>query len=364
MLRILGFGNVGKRLGELAEKTRVPVCAVADSSGVLTDYHALLAPSQARSVVKRAIALKSKGKKLGLVGASPDFSPLWSTKIGNGIIADCSATDSGDLLLKCLSEGNAVVLANKKALTGSSDVFSDITAHPKARWEATVGAGLPVICTAKRMLKSGDVVKQVQGQLSGTLGFLLSSLDDPNNSFSASVRKAEELGYTEPDPRDDLGGVDVARKALILTRYALGMPWVNLDDIRVEPLFPVEFASLSIADFRRRLPELDDMWKKRVASAKTRGCVVRYAATCTKDSMSVGLVEAPLGSPLAGLQGTKNLVSFESEFYPKGRETVVSGPGAGIDVTASAVLADVIEIIESVNLNEPVKWAQESVKVF
>jgi homoserine dehydrogenase len=304
--------------------------------------------------------LKSKGKKLGPVGAAPDFSALWSTKMGPGVVADCSATDSGEILLKCLSEGNGVVLANKKALTGSSDVFTDITSHPRARWEATVGAGLPVICTAKRMLKSGDVIKQVQGQLSGTLGFLLSSLDDPKNSFSESVRKAEEMGYTEPDPRDDLGGVDVARKALILTRYALGMPWVTLDDIRVEPLFPVEFASLSIAEFRRRLPELDDLWKERVASAKARGCVVRYAATCSKDSVSVGLVEAPLGTPLAGLQGTKNLVSFESEFYPEGRETVVSGPGAGVDVTASAVLADAMDIFEGVNLHESVKWAHET----
>ena len=210
MLRILGFGNVGRRVGELAERVGVPVCAVADSTGVISDNHAALtqetrwagAGGGSASAVKRAAALKKAGKKLGPVGGKPDFSALTSGRLGAGVLADCSASEGGAVLLQALENGHGVVLANKKPLTGDAQLFLDITSHPRARWEATVGAGLPVIVTARRMLQSGDVIRKVQGQLSGTLGFVLSSLDDPAKSFSDVVRKAEEMGYTEPDPRD------------------------------------------------------------------------------------------------------------------------------------------------------------------
>jgi homoserine dehydrogenase len=298
-----------------------------------------------KSSLKQVIQDKKGGKKFA---KTANVTLLDQIDGKNSVVADCSASDSSHVeLLKALDQGFGIALANKKPLTQSSEVFKTIVANPKSRWEATVGAGLPVICTTKRLLEGGDVITAVQGQLSGTLGYILSRLDDPKaGTFSDAVREAEKLGYTEPDPRDDLGGVDVARKALILARYGMGMPDLNLSDIEIEPLFPKEFATLPLAEFRKRLPELDKEWSARIASAKTKGKVLRYTGTVTTAGKPrVGLVEVDQNAPLGGLKGTLNLVSFTTKFYTEGRNLVVSGPGAGIDVTASGVAADVYELM-------------------
>jgi len=338
-LRVLGFGSVGRRAAEIAQHNGLQVSRVADSSGVA---------DVTKSSLQSLVQMKRQQQKF----AKSSATLLDKTETDKGklvsVVADCSASDStGKVLVEALSKGFGVALANKKPLTQASDIFKAIVSNPLARWEATVGAGLPVICTTKRLLDGGDDIEAVQGQLSGTLGYILSRLDDPKaGTFSDAVNEAERLGYTEPDPRDDLGGVDVARKALILARYGMKMAELNLTDVTIEPLFPKEFASLPLDDFRKRLPELDKEWSSKIQSAKSRGKVIRYTGSVSKSGKAkVGLVEVDQSSPLGGLKGTLNLVSFTTKFYTEGRNLVVSGPGAGVDVTASAVVADAYEIM-------------------
>ena len=337
-LRILGFGSVGRRAAEIAEGKGLVISRAADSTGVC---------DVSKTGLAKAIQEKKANKKFAKTAGITLFDKLASEK-GLSVVADSSASDKAhEDLIKALDNGMGVALANKKPLTQSTETFKRITSSPLARWEATVGAGLPVIVTTKRLLEGGDVITQVQGQLSGTLGYILSRLDDPKaGTFSDAVREAEKLGYTEPDPRDDLGGVDVARKVLILARYGMKMPDLQLSDIDIEPLFPKEFASLPLDVFRKRLPELDKEWSAKIEKAKQKGKVLRYTGTVSASGKPrVGVVEVDQSSPLGGLKGTLNLVSFTTKFYTEGRNLVVSGPGAGIDVTASGVVADAYELM-------------------
>lgn len=234
-------------------------------------------------------------------------------------------------------------MANKKPLTGPYEDFVKLTQNPKLiGLESTCGAGLPVIVTLQRMLKSGDTITRMEGQLSGTLGYILSALEG-GGKFSDIVREAKSLGFTEPDPRDDLSGTDVARKALILARCT-GQK-VELSDIAVEALFPSTFADLALDEFMQRLPELDADMEAKVQAAKSQGKVLRYAAVIDAN-ISVGIVAVDASNPLAGLKGTDNLVSFSSKFYETS-PTVIKGPGAGLEVTASGVLADAMSLISA-----------------
>ena len=238
-----------------------------------------------------------------------------------------------------LKENVPVALANKKPLSMELADFDTLTANRALiRFESTCGAGLPTMESLRRILDSGDHIKQVQGQFSGTLGYILSGLQE-GGKLSDIVAEAKSLGYTEPDPRDDLSGVDVARKALIIAR-CMGSR-INLSDVEIEPLFPDEFSDLSIEEFMRRLPELDEEMLGKVKAADAKGCRLRYAAVVNPDSVKVGLVEVEEGSPLAGLSGTDNLVSYQTEWYSES-PMVISGPGAGIDVTAGGVLSDIV----------------------
>ena len=153
--------------------------------------------------------------------------------------------------------------------------------------------------------------------------------------------RAKEKGYTEPDPRDDLGGVDVARKALILAR---GLGWrLELSDVNVEPLYPTELASLSVDDFMAKLPSLDADFAKRASEAKARGEALRYAATVEDGRLNVGLVSVSSSSPLGSLEGTDNLVEYYTTWYDPS-PLVVRGAGAGAGATAAGALADMVEL--------------------
>lgn len=206
------------------------------------------------------------------------------------------------------------------------------------RYEATVGAGLPIVVTTNLLRDTGDQVQRIEGGLSGTLGFLLSSIEQ-GQPYSAAVREAKALGWTEPDPRDDLGGVDVARKALILAR-TLGYQW-NLSDITIEPLYPAEFADLSIAEFMAQLEQLDPGYAQRQAEAVAQGQTLRYVAAITSEGARVGLQAVAKDSPLGSLKGPDNMVAWTTNRYQE-RPLVVRGPGAGVEVTASAVLFDLL----------------------
>ncbi len=159
--------------------------------------------------------------------------------------------------------------------------------------------------------------------------------------FSEIVREAHALGYTEPDPRDDLGGVDVARKALILAR---GLDWrLDLADVAVQGLYPAEMDKLSLRQFLDELPALDAQFAEQVQTAAAQGQTLRYAATVADHACRVGPLLVDRDSPLGRLTGTDNLVEFHTRWYSP-TPLVIQGRGAGADVTAAAVLSDIIEL--------------------
>jgi len=243
-----------------------------------------------------------------------------------------------------------VVSANKKPFAGALGTFQSLVLAPGAsarvRYEATVGAGLPVIAALSRVVGAHDGVSGISGSFSGTLGYVMSGLQE-GRPFSEVVAKAKELGYTEPDPRDDLGGVDVARKALILAR-TMGMQ-LEMDDVKVEPLYTPEMASLSVPEFMAALPTLDATFSARVAAATEKGYVLRYAASIapatasSPGSLVVGLKEVPASSPLGTLSGSDNLVEISTGWYDS-TPLVLRGAGAGTGTTAAGVLSDMLEL--------------------
>jgi len=238
-----------------------------------------------------------------------------------------------------------VVLANKRPLSGpQADVDCLFEAARcsgrRLLHEATVGAGLPVVDTIRKLLDAGDRIRAIEGCPSGTLGFLFAELGK-GRAFSSALRDAVAAGYTEPDPRTDLSGLDVARKALILARLIgyRGEP----GQIAIESLVPPELREVSAPDFLDRAAELDDRWRERVRAAAERGCALRYRVHVTSRSLAVGLAEVPLADPLANLSGTDNQFTFMTERYGDQRLSI-TGPGAGPAVTAQGIYADLLRL--------------------
>jgi aspartokinase/homoserine dehydrogenase 1 len=238
-----------------------------------------------------------------------------------------------------------LVLANKRPLADRRSVSELLWQTARARGrrilhEATVGAGLPIIDTYHKLVESGDQVERIEGLLSGTLGFVLDQLSE-GVPFSQAVKDAMDRGYTEPDPRDDLSGLDVARKALILARL-LGYPG-ELSARSVESLVPEWAQSLSKEDFLRRLEELDTGWSARVREARESGAVLRYIAQVTPSKVAVGVRAVPDSSPFARVKGSDNQLVFTTARY-KTNPLVITGPGAGAEVTAAGVLNDILRL--------------------
>ena len=268
------------------------------------------------------------------------------------VVVDCTASPKTvAALLLAMECSYQVALANKIPLTVDMEAYNRLTRAgatassstlnlAQSRWETTVGAGLPVIATLNRLVASGDAITGMAGTFSGTLGYVMTGLQE-GQPLSAIVREAHSLGYTEPDPRDDLGGIDVARKALILAR-CLGWQ-LTMDDVQVEGLYPATMDALSVDAFMEALPEIDAEFGQKVASAATEGKVLRYAATVEDGQCRVGPTVVARESPLGRLSGTDNLIEFHSTWYSP-NPLVIQGRGAGVDATAAGVLSDIVEL--------------------
>jgi homoserine dehydrogenase len=258
------------------------------------------------------------------------------------IFVDCTASDQTvPVLIDALESGFQIVLANKKPLTASQDVYRNLTHNSsQARWETTVGSCLPVITTLNRLNSCGDRVRRMAGTLSGTLGFLMSGLQE-GQTFGQLVRNAHRDGATEPDPRDDLSGMDVARKALILAR-GIGLE-LEMSDVKVDGLLPDEERQTSIERFLSGLDRLNSSFESRMKAALQKGRTLRYLAVVEKGCCSVGLFEIPLQSPLGQLKGNDNLLEIHSRIFNP-QPLVIQGRGAGVEATAAGVLSDVIEL--------------------
>ncbi|HUX36685.1 MAG TPA: hypothetical protein VMV44_02165 [Rectinemataceae bacterium] len=258
------------------------------------------------------------------------------------LLVDVTSSDeTGTLLLAALDRGLSVATANKLPLAGKQDFFDRLTSTPRFLYEATVASAVPVIETCLGLLRNGDKVDAFTGALSGTIGFLMTGLED-GKPFSRLVKTAMERGYTEKDPRADLGGEDVARKALILAR-TLGRR-LEFADIALQALVPTSLSLLSVEDFLEALPGLDRDFAQRVAKARAASQALRYAAAMDEGGVAVGPVAVPKGSALGSLRGNDNLLAISSMHYPE-LPLVLQGRGNGVEAAAAAVHGNIIELL-------------------
>ena len=270
----------------------------------------------------------------------------------HALLIDCSANDAVvSRYVGWLAAGIHVVTPNKLAGSGPLPRWQAIRAAcaggARFRYEATVCAGLPVVQTLRDLLDTGDQLLAVEGMFSGTLAWLCNRHDGVH-PFSALVREAHALGYTEPDPRDDLSGLDVARKLVILAREA-GWP-LSLEDVDLQSLVPAALAGLPREEFMDRLHELDAPMAARLAEARAQGGVLRHVAHLDRQGRaSVRLVVLPTTHAFAHSRLTDNVVQFSTRRYCD-NPLLVQGPGAGPEVTAAGVFADLLRIAESLAL--------------
>ncbi len=263
----------------------------------------------------------------------------------HAVIIDCTNSDRvADRYAGWLTRGIHVITPNKCAGSGDLARYQAIKrAGAHFRYESTVGAGLPIITTLRDLIDTGDTVQSIDGIFSGTLAYLFNRFDG-SQPFSALVAQARELGYTEPDPRDDLSGLDVARKLVILAREC-GLD-LTLRDVQLESLVPDALRELSRDAFLARLGELDAPMHARLTSARAQSSVLRYVARLRDGHASVGLVALPPNHAFAHIALTDNVVQFKTSRYCE-NPLVVQGPGAGPEVTAAGVMADLLRVAAS-----------------
>jgi aspartokinase/homoserine dehydrogenase 1 len=357
-LILLGCGKIGRALALLLEERRAHVAsrfgldarivAVADRTGFVLRPSGIPAPELAA-----ILASKSGGEKLAArSGATACSDPVamvrqvLSYRLARPVLVDVTdGEDTAPALLEALRLGCDVVSANKKPLAGTLARFRELIdgareAGRLLKVEATVGAGLPVVDTLEMLLATGDRLTRAEGCLSGTLGFVMTRLEE-GVPFSAAVAEAAKAGYTEPDPVADLTGADVGRKAVILGRLS-GLALAD-DVIEVSGLVDPQLAGRSLDALIDALRAYDKPMAARIEKARREGRALRYVARVAAGRITVGPVEVEADGPLGMLKGTDNMIVFTSERYTQ-RPLVVSGPGAGVDVTAMGVLGDIFRI--------------------
>jgi aspartokinase/homoserine dehydrogenase 1 len=266
----------------------------------------------------------------------------------HAVLIDCTASQEiADYYSEWLGRGIHVITPNKRAHSGPIETYAQLkrTSHASNThflYEATVGAGLPVINTLKDLVETGDDIDKISGIFSGTLAYLFNVFDG-SREFSAIVRDANDRGYTEPDPRDDLSGMDVARKAVILAREA-GLD-LELSDIEVESLVPEVLSGASVEEFLDRLVDFDAPMAEKYATANAAKSVLRYVAEVDIGARKavVQLKSFPQDHPFANISLTDNIVQFVTRRYSD-NPLIVRGPGAGPDVTAAGIFADLLRL--------------------
>lgn len=339
---LLGFGRVGRSLVEQIAATRdgVRVIGVLDRSGCVFEPRGLSRPR-----LLELARQKRAGRLLAELGgrrapAEAALAFVASHAVSRPLLVDVTADETGGLLRQAAEHGFDIVLANKKPVAGTLAGYLRLLgavarAGRRLRYEATVGAGLPVLDTYRKLVASGDTVLRIEGCVSGTLGHVLSALSE-GRAFSETVREAIERGYAEPDPRDDLSGRDAARKGLILAR----LMGYHGPAAAAQDLTPRSLRGRPLSEFLRALPAQDTAWARRVERERARGRVLRYVVTATPAAVRAGLQAVPAASPIGALAGTRNLFHFTTRRY-RHEPLVITGPGAGADVTAAGILNDI-----------------------
>ncbi len=268
-----------------------------------------------------------------------------SFNLPNSIFVDCTASESiPSLYPKILKSSISIVAPNKKANAKNKKFYRklrEISRQSNAlfMYETNVGASLPIINTIQDMVSTGDKILKIEGILSGTLSYIFNTFHG-QKTFSEIVIKAQQMGYTEPDPREDLNGNDVARKLLILARES-GYD-LELKDIQVENLIPVKLRkSDGVETFLKKLPDFDEQFEKRKQAAQAENKVLRYIASLVNGKAVVSLQTVDKSHPFYDIKGSDNIIAIYSEHY-KQNPLVIRGSGAGADNTAAGVFADIL----------------------
>ncbi|KAL9112189.1 MAG: hypothetical protein Q9227_003566 [Pyrenula ochraceoflavens] len=352
-LAVIGFGGVGKEF--LAQLTLLPA-SICPALIFLSRTKKNIFSEDYRSIdiasCERLLS-SSKSPLLDMV----ELRDYLAQAPGPAVLVDnTSSPDIAKEYPAFLGRGISIVTPNKKAFSGSLALWEDImtvtnSGRAMVYHESSVGAGLPVISTLKDLVATGDKVVKVEGVFSGTMSFLFNTFapttGPSNGKWSKIVADAKNAGYTEPDPRDDLNGMDVARKLTILARIA-GLKIKDPNSFPVQSLIPKELESVQSAEeFMRELPKYDDQMEAYKEHAKRANKVVRYIGSIDMSSkaVKVGLEMVDPGSPIAGLKGSDNLMCFYTERYGA-NPLVIQGAGAGGAVTAMGVTADLIKVME------------------
>ncbi len=291
--------------------------------------------------------LLSQGEKSDLASF---VSTMKSLNLPSACFCDCTASDAPcDFYESIMKASISVVTPNKRANSGDFGRYKAIKRMAREKdvvygYETTVGAGLPVIGTLRDLVACGDRISRIEAVLSGTVSFIFNKLGS-GGRFSSLVLEAKEKGFTEPDPRDDLGAVDIARKTLILIREA-GLD-LDMKDIHIQPILPDKLVKASsVKEFLELLPAADERIGAMAAAAREKGRVLRYVATITPSGAELSLRDYGPESPFYNLSGTDNLVMFSTERY-SANPLVIRGPGAGAAVTAGGVFADILKTAQS-----------------
>jgi len=284
----------------------------------------------------------------GTLGSIDDFKEkIIAMNVANSVFVDCTASEEvADVYLALLEANVSVVTANKIASSSTYQHYSRLKATARERgvkffFETNVGAGLPIIAPINDLVRSGDKIERLEAVVSGTLNFIVNTLSEAK-PLSEVIIEAKEKGFSEPDPRVDLSGTDVVRKLLILARES-GYP-LELEDVVVEPFVPAEYLRLPSLDiFMEKIVELNPVFEARRQKLEKEGRRLRYAARLSGGKAQVGLIEVDKSHPFYDLEGSNNIILIWSENYNE-HPMQVKGYGAGADVTAAGVFADIIKV--------------------
>jgi aspartokinase/homoserine dehydrogenase 1 len=360
---IAGLGNVGSKLIEQIKlqaanlqstlRLQINVVGIANSKKHLINLKGIDL-GHAHDWSDQLAAASSGSIHTGTI---QDYvAAILNHNLPNSIFVDVTAHATvADTYAQLLSKGISVVACNKIACSSAYETYANLKSlaqnyHAAFLFETNVGAGLPIVSTLNDLIHSGDTIKKIEAVLSGTLNFVFNNYEGGKDgkSFAQVVKQAQDEGYTEPDPRLDLGGTDVMRKILILAREA-GYP-LEMEDITNESFLPASCFNGSVADFYNELEKQEPHFKQLYDAAAAAGCKLKFIAkfeSHANEKMNematakVGLQHIQPSSDFYHLYGKDNLVLFYSERYPE-LPLVIKGAGAGADVTASGVFADII----------------------
>ena len=360
-LFLIGTGLIGgtlleqiasqQKILEDKDKIKFNLIGVANVDRMVF-YTGGLDPLKTRALLNNnALYSTGKGSKSNLIPEALDLSQfinkMISLNLVNACFCDCTANDAiASSYWKILEASIPVVTPNKRANSGALKYYKQLTEYSRERripylYETTVCAGLPVISTLRDLYLSGDKVLRIEAVVSGTLSYIFNNFDG-KKTFSALVREAKAKGYTEPDPRDDLNAMDAARKALILAREC-GLP-LEFSNIAIEPIIPAScFRAKTVDDFFRELEKSDGLFEKKRAQAEAKGMHLQYVAVIEEGCAKLSLREDTADSPFRSLVDSDNMVVITTTRYSK-LPMVIKGPGAGAQVTAGGIFADIIRI--------------------